>query len=169
MQRLTTTCNMVSSRSSHHGKLTTSCQCLEIWAVGSITWPFFGRFRVNNLAMVGSITWPSFFEPIKNRGFWRFFCAQFSGGGAKLALKKNGQKRGFRKKNVHLFLGSFGFTSLLLHDGTRCFRRVCKKPYKSRVFWPNLLLDAEETEKRRKKGPKKVTPKFWVALKTGRK
>ena len=32
------------------------------------------------------------------------------------------------------------------------------------------MLDAEETEKRRKKkGKKKVTPNFWVALKTGRK
>ena len=38
---------------------------IHIYAVGSITWPFFGHFRVNNLAMVGSITWPSFFEPIK--------------------------------------------------------------------------------------------------------
>ena len=33
---------------------------LQIYAVGSITWPYFGHFRVNNLAMVGSITWPSF-------------------------------------------------------------------------------------------------------------
>ena len=46
-------------------------------------------------------------------------------------LKKIGQKRGFRKKNcAPFFLGSFGFTSLLLHDVTRCFRRVCKKPIK---------------------------------------
>ena len=68
------------------------------------------------------------------------------------------------------FGGSFGFTSLLLHDVTRCFRRVCKKPYKNRVCLSTLLLDAEETEKRRKKkAPKKVTPNVWVALKTGRK
>ena len=36
-------------------------------AVGSITWPFFGQSRVNNLAMVGSITWPS---------FWPKFCPE---------------------------------------------------------------------------------------------
>ena len=29
-------------------------------AVGSISWPHFGHFKVNNLAMVGSITWPPF-------------------------------------------------------------------------------------------------------------
>ena len=59
--------------------------------------------------MVGSITWPSFFEPIKIGVFWRFFGAQFSGGGAKLVFlkKKFGQKKGFRKKNVHLFFGEF--------------------------------------------------------------
>ena len=73
-------------------------------AVGSITWPYFGHFRVNNLAMVGSITWPSFFEPIKI-GVW----GDLFGGGAKLVfLKKNWSKKGFRKKNVHLFLGSLG-------------------------------------------------------------
>ena len=47
-----------------------------------------------------------------------------------------------------------------------------KKPYKNRFFLSTLLLDAEETEKRRKKNkkkPKKVTPKKWGALKTGRK
>ena len=66
--------------------------------------------------------------------------------------KKFGQKRDFRKKMCTFFLGGFGFTSLLLHDGTRCFRRVCKKkPYKNRFFLSTLLLDAEETEKRRKK------------------
>ena len=53
------------------------------------------------------------------------------------------------------FLGGFGFTSLLLHAGTRCFRRVCKKPYKNRFFLSTLLLDAEETEKRRKKKKRK--------------
>ena len=72
--------------------------------------------------------------------------------------KKFGQKRDFRRKNVHLFWGCFGFTSLLLHAGTGCFRRVCKKPYKNRVFLSTLLLDAEETEKKeetKKKKPKK--------------
>ena len=60
-----------------------------------------------------------------------------------------------KKKLCTFFLGGFGFTSLLLHDGTRCFRRVCKKPYKNRVFLSTLLLDAEETEKRRIKKNKK--------------
>ena len=36
-----------------------------LYAVELITWPFFGHFRVNNLAMVELITWPSIFEPIK--------------------------------------------------------------------------------------------------------
>ena len=44
-----------------------------------------------------------------------------------------------------------------------------KKPYKNRFFLSTLLLDAEETEKRKKKAQKKFTPNFWVALKTGRK
>ena len=57
---------------------------------------------------------------------------------------------------VHLFLGSLGFTWLLLHDVTRCFRRVCKKSYKNRFFLSTLLLDAEETEtQENKKGQKK--------------
>ena len=38
---------------------------IYICAVGSITWPHFGHFKVNNLATVRSITWPPFFEPIK--------------------------------------------------------------------------------------------------------
>ena len=38
---------------------------IYIYAVELITWPFFGHFRVNNLAMAELITWPSFFEPIK--------------------------------------------------------------------------------------------------------
>ena len=38
---------------------------IYIYAVELITWPFFGHFRVNNLAMVELITWPSIFEPIK--------------------------------------------------------------------------------------------------------
>ena len=76
-------------------------------AVGLITWPFFGQSRVNNLAVVELITWPSIFEPIKI-GFFRFFGAQLSGGGAKLVfLKKNWSKKGFPKKNVHLFFWEF--------------------------------------------------------------
>ena len=61
---------------------------------------------------------------------------------------------------------------MLLDDVTRCFSRVCKKPYKNRFFLHTLLLDAEETEKRREKKerPKKrLHPKKWGAFKTGRK
>ena len=50
-----------------------------IYAVGSITWPYFGQSRVNNLAMVGSITWPSFFEPIKIGVFGDFLVHSFQG------------------------------------------------------------------------------------------
>ena len=38
---------------------------IYIYAVGSISWPHFGHFKVNNLATSRSITWPTFFEPIK--------------------------------------------------------------------------------------------------------
>ena len=50
----------------------------------------------------------TFFEPIKI-GFWETFCAQFSGGGAKLVflIVVFGQKRGFPQKIVHLLLGEF--------------------------------------------------------------
>ena len=80
-----------------------------IYAVGSITWPHFGRFKVNNLATSRSITWPPFFEPIKIGFFEIFICAQFSGGGATLVFLKVvfGQKRGFRKKSCAPFLGEF--------------------------------------------------------------
>ena len=85
-------------------------------------------------------------------------------------LKKMVKKGVSEKKMCTFFGGSFGFTCLLLHDVTRCFRRVCQKPIKIGFFLHTLLLDAEETEKRRKKRPpKKVTPKKWGALKTGRK
>ena len=52
---------------------------IYIYAVGSITWSYFGHFRVNNLAMVGSITWPSFFEPIKIGVWGDFLCTVFQG------------------------------------------------------------------------------------------
>ena len=45
-----------------------------------------------------------------------------------------GQKRGSPKKNCALFWGGSGFTRLLLHDVTRCFRRVLKQPYENRFF-----------------------------------
>ena len=54
---------------------------------------------------------------------------------------------------------------MLLHDVTRCFRRVFKKPYKI-VFLNTLLLDAKK-RKNKKKRVKIYTP-FWGVLKTGR-
>ena len=52
---------------------------IYIYAVGSITWPHFGHFKVNNLATVGSITWPPFFEPIKIGVWGDFFLHSFQG------------------------------------------------------------------------------------------
>ena len=52
---------------------------IYICAVGSITWPYFGQSRVDNLAMVGSITWPSFFEPIKIGVLGDFLVHSFQG------------------------------------------------------------------------------------------
>ena len=52
---------------------------IYIYAVGSITWPFFGQSRVNNLATFGSITWPPFFEPIKIGVLGDFFVHSFQG------------------------------------------------------------------------------------------
>ena len=56
-----------------------SFSCIYIYAVGSITWPYFGHFKVKNLAMVGSITWPAFFEPIKIGFFGDFLVHSFQG------------------------------------------------------------------------------------------
>ena len=90
-------------------------------------------------------------------------------GGAKLVfLKVVLVKKGVSKKNVQFFFGgggSLGFTWLLLHDVTRCFRGVCKKPYKNRLFLSTLLLDAEETEKQQEeKNPKKSNTHFLGGL-----
>ena len=100
-----------------------------------------------------------------------FWCTVFRGW-CKISVfeKKSWSKKGFPKKKMcTFFLGGFGFTSLLLHAGTRCFRRVCKKkPYKNRVFLSTLLLDAEETEKRRKKKkPKKSNTQKMGGLENG--
>ena len=83
----------------------TALRHIDIYVVGSITWLHFGHFKVNNLATSRSIPWPLFFEPIEICFFFENFCAQFSGGGAKLVFLKVvfGQK-GFPNKNVH-FLG----------------------------------------------------------------
>ena len=51
---------------------------IYIYAVELITWPFFGHFRVNNLAMVELITWP-FFEPIKIGFFGDFLVHSYQG------------------------------------------------------------------------------------------
>ena len=74
---------------------------IYIYAVGLISWPHFGHFKVNNLATVRSITWPPFFEPIKIVFFTVFR------GWCKLVFLKVvfGQKRGFRKKHCAPFLG----------------------------------------------------------------
>ena len=82
---------------------------IYIYAVGSITWPYFGQSRVDNLAMVGSITWPSFFEPIKIGVFGDFWCTVFRGW-CKISVfeKKNLVKKGVSEKQiVHLFFGEF--------------------------------------------------------------
>ena len=52
---------------------------IYIYAVELITWPFFGHFRVNNLAMVELITWPSFFEPKKIGVFGDFLVHSYEG------------------------------------------------------------------------------------------
>ena len=91
-----------------------------------------------------------------------FLCTVFRGWCKISVFEKNWSKKGVsEKKWCTFFWGSFGFTSLLLHDVTRCFRRVCKKNYFYRVFLHTLLLDAEESEKEEKKGQKKSnTPKM---------
>ena len=121
---------------------------IYIYAVGSIGWPHFGHFKVNNLA--------TFFEPIKKGFFWDFLCTIFRGW-CKISVFERcfWSKKRFPKKNVHHFWGSLGFTSLLLHDVTRCFRRVCKKLYKNRFFVEHPLARCRRNRKRRKKRPKK--------------
>ena len=93
----------------------------------------------------------------------------FRGGGAKLVfLKKNWSKKGFRKKNVHLFWGEFRFSSLLLHDVTRCFRRVCKKTYKNRVVLAHPVARFRRNrKKKKKKGPKKSNTQKMGGLENG--
>ena len=57
----------------------------------------------------------------------------------------------WEKKVCTFFLVGFGFTSLLLHDCHQMLQKgVPKNPIKIGFFWHTLLLDAEETEKRRK-------------------
>ena len=145
---------------------------IYIYRVGSITWPQFGHFKVNNLANSRSTTWPPFFEPTKVGFFEFFWCAIFRGR-CKISVLKScfGQKKGFpkKKKVAHFFWGVEGLVGcccVMLLDALE----GCSKTYK-KGFLNTLLLDAEETEKQEatEKGPKKVTPIFWGALKTGRK
>ena len=117
-------------------------------AVGSITWPHFGHFKVNNLATSRSTTWPPFFEPIKT-GIFKFFSAQFSGGGAKLLFKKLfwSKKEVSKKKSCELFCcgieGLVGCCCMMLLDALE----GCSKTPINIGFLSTLLLDAEETEK----------------------
>ena len=88
------------------------CIYIYIYAVGSITWPFFGQSRVNNLAIFGSITWPPFFEPIKIGVLeGDFLCTVFRGWCKISVFEKIGQKRGFRKKKCAPFF--WGVLALL--------------------------------------------------------
>ena len=79
---------------------------IYICAVGSITWPHFGHFRVNNLATSRSITWPPFFEPIKIVFCLFVFSGQFSGGGAKLVFLKVVLGQNVQKPYKNSFFGT---------------------------------------------------------------
>ena len=83
-------------------------------AVGSITWPHFGHFKVNNLATSRSITWPPFFEPIKIGFFCAFFVHNCQGW-CKISVfescfwsKKRFPKKK-KKKTCAPFFGEFRF------------------------------------------------------------
>ena len=85
-------------------------------------------------------------------------------------LKKNLVKKGVsEKKNCAPFFG--GVLALLpccCMMALDALEGCAKKPYKNRFFWHTLLLDAEETEKRRKKkGPKKSNTQFLGGLENG--
>ena len=117
---------------------------IYVCVVESITWPHFSLFGVNNLATVESTTRP----PSKKPVLWCFWSAQFSGGGAKVYLKKLFffcVKIGvFRKWVVAFFLGVGGgdcYCMMLLDALEGC----SKNPIKT-VFFSTLLLDAK-TEK----------------------
>ena len=83
---------------------------IYIYAVGSITWPHFGHFNVNNLATSRSISWPPFLSLYKKGFLLTFFCAQFSGGWCKISVfdKKLVNKGGSEKNIVHFFGGGRG-------------------------------------------------------------
>ena len=49
-----------------------------VYAVGAISWPYFGHFRVNNLATSRSITWPPFLT-YKSSVFLVFSMHSFQG------------------------------------------------------------------------------------------
>ena len=84
-------------------------------AVGSITWPHFGKVKVNNLATSRSITWPPFFEPIKIGVLGDFWCTVFRGW-CKISVFEScfwSKKRFPKKKMCTFFWGSLGFTCLV--------------------------------------------------------
>ena len=145
---------------------------IYIYAVGSITWPFFGHFRVNNLAMVGSITWPSFFEPIKIGVLGDFLCTVFRGWCKISVFEKKLVKKGVsEKKNcAPFFWGVLALLPCCCMMALDALEGCAKKPYKNRFFLAHPLARCRRNrKKKKKKGKKKVTPNFWVAFKTGRK
>ena len=75
--------------------------CVSTYAVGSITGPYFGVFRVNNWATVGSITGPHHFQPIKIV-VSKDFCEPDFRGGCRVfvAFWCFGPKTGFLKKGM---------------------------------------------------------------------
>ena len=80
--------------------------CIYIYAVGSISWPHFGHFKVNNLSTSRSITWPLFWT-YKNRFFGFFQCTIFRGWCKIIGLKSCiwSKKCFFPKKGCAFFLG----------------------------------------------------------------
>ena len=130
-------------------------------AVGSITWPHFSHFRVNNLATYKSITWPPFRNPLFI--FFGFLSALFSGAGAKFVFEKLFLvKQGvFRKWVVHFLRGGVeglgDCCCMILLDALE----GCSKNHKNSFFFTTLLLDAENRKTGQKKKKRKIfTPLF---------
>ena len=78
-----------------------------------------------------------------------------------------------KKKLVHFFAGGGvqGLVDCCCMKLLDVLEGCSKNTIKIVFLLSTLLLDAEETEKqeeKQEKAPKKVTPTFWGALKTGR-
>ena len=102
---------------------------IHIYAVGSITWPHSSLFWVNNLATVESITWPHSWNPLFYSFVFVLWVRNFQGAVQtyfveKLCLVKIGV---FRKWVVAISWRGWWWWWLLLHDVTRCLRRVFVK------------------------------------------